>query len=146
MAEKSIHENLMPLYLLGGAGVIFGVFYLINKNVDKLTRKLDNNKTVEILTDPIGTVTNATEKASYEVGWSFWDWYDRRFTEPALKEAQAKVAQQKEEAEYAARYKERDSDSFLFSPGSLGTIESSPFDPATFALGLPVKSDNSLTF
>lgn len=72
------HNDLMPLYIVGGLGVIAGVFYIVNKNIDKLTAKLDNNKTLEVLSDPAKTV----EKMSYDIGLSFWDTWDSNVTEP----------------------------------------------------------------
>ena len=73
--------DLMPLYIVGGLGIIAGVFYVINKNVDKLTAKLDSNKTLEVLSDPV----KATEKMAYDVGLSFWDTWDANITEPLIR-------------------------------------------------------------
>jgi hypothetical protein len=75
------HESLMPLYIVGGIAAIGGIFYLLNKNIDKATSALASNKTVQALTDPV----NVVEKAAYSTGWDFWDWYDSRVTEPMLR-------------------------------------------------------------
>jgi len=78
---KSIHTELMPLYIIGGLGAIAGVFYLVNKNVDNLTKKLSENKTLEVISDP----AKAVEKAVYSAGTDFWDLWDSNVTEPFLR-------------------------------------------------------------
>jgi hypothetical protein len=98
--SENIHKDLMPLYLVGGVAAIAGVFYLLNKNVDKLTATLANNETLQMITDPAKVV----EKVAYSAGWSFWDWYDTKYTDPYL--AQQAAIEEKKAAQKEAEKRE----------------------------------------
>jgi hypothetical protein len=129
--SANIHQDLMPLYVVGGVGVVIGVFYLLNKNVDKLTKTLSENETVQVLSDPVKTI----DKAVYQTGFSFWDWYDRTFTEPAILASRAAEAQKQAESEYAKTWKEKDIGEYAGN-----------YDPAIYSLGIRSLSgvDNQL--
>jgi hypothetical protein len=74
------HESLMPLYLIGGVAIIGGVFWLLNKNINKVSNAIADNKTIQTITDPVGVI----DKAAYSVGYDFWEWYDKTVTDPYL--------------------------------------------------------------